>query len=218
MTRTIWSIETKPVLALLLTLTGVVASACGSGHATTSTVSGQATTTVSGPASTTVARSATTRTATTGATAPPQPATTRRPPRAPLPAIGTAVRVPAPGTSLIVTIRAVIDPLRDSGAQVPPGTKAVGVLVSVRNAGPGGYDSSATGDFTLNSAAGQAAPLFVPAGQCKTPLQDFMNAIGGGELRTGCVAFTIPNGQRPTTVGFAPDGGSTGRRRLWAVR
>jgi hypothetical protein len=117
-----------------------------------------------------------------------------------------------------VTIRAVIDPLRDSGAQVPPGTKPVGVLVSVRNAGPGGYDSSATGDFTLDSAAGQAAPLFVPAGECKTPLQDFMNAIGAGELRTGCVAFTIPSGQRPTTVGFAPDGGSTGRRRLWAAR
>jgi hypothetical protein len=116
-----------------------------------------------------------------------------------------------------VTIRSLIDPLRDSGAQIPSGTKPVAIEVSVLNAGPGGYDSSATGDFSLDSAAGQAAPLYVPHGVCQTPLQDFMNAIGPGELRTGCVAFTIPNRQQPTTVGFAPDGGSSGPRRFWAA-
>ncbi len=125
--------------------------------------------------------------------------------------------MPAPGTTLIVTIRSVIDPLRDAGAQLVPGMKAVGVLVMVRNAGPGGYDSSSTGDFSLQSAAGDAAPVFVPKGVCQTPLQDFMNAIGAGEERTGCVAFSIPDGQRPTTVGFAPDGGSGGHRRLWSA-
>jgi hypothetical protein len=126
--------------------------------------------------------------------------------------------VPAPGTTLIVTIRSVIDPLRGAGTPALPGMKAVGILVSVRNAGPGGYDSSATGDFSLESAAGQAAPLFVPKGTCQTPLQDFMNAVGAGELRMGCVAFSIPSGQQPTTVGFAPDGGSGGRRRLWSAK
>ncbi len=96
--------------------------------------------------------------------------------------------------------------------------KAIGVLVSVRDAGPGSYDSSATGDFSLESATGQAAPLFVPAGRCQTPLRDFMNAIGAGELRTGCVAFTIPAGRQPTIVGFTPHGGASGRRRLWETR
>lgn len=95
--------------------------------------------------------------------------------------------------------------------------KPVAILVVVRNAGPGGYDSSTTGDFSLNSRAGRAPPLFVPRGMCQTPLRDFMNAIGGGEVRTGCVAFAIPSGQHATTVGFAPDGGSSGRRRLWSA-
>jgi Domain of unknown function (DUF4352) len=132
--------------------------------------------------------------------------------------VGASRRVPAPGTTLIVTIRSVIDPLTDSGTQVVPGMKPVAILVSVRNAGPGSYDSSATGDFSLDSAAGQAAPLFVTKGACQTPLRDFMNAVAAGELRTGCVAFSIPSGQRPTSVGFAPDGGSGGRRRLWSAQ
>ena len=125
--------------------------------------------------------------------------------------------MPAPGTTLIVTVSSVIDPLRGAGVKVPPGMKAVGVLVSVRNAGPGGYDSSATGDFSLLSRAGLAAPVFVPAGPCQTPLQDFMNAISAGELRTGCVAFAIPSAQAPRAVRFSPDGGAAGHRRSWIV-
>jgi hypothetical protein len=142
----------------------------------------------------------------------------RTPPPSSLPRVGTSRRVPAPGTTLIVTIRSVIDPLRGSGAQLAPGMKAVAIQVAVRNAGPGGYDSSTTGDFSLNSPAGRAPPLFVPQGMCQTPLRDFMNAIGAGELRTGCAAFAIPNGAHATMVGFAPDGGSTGRRRLWSAQ
>lgn len=134
------------------------------------------------------------------------------------PPVGTAQRVPAAGTTLVVTITSVIDPLRGSGAQVPAGMKAVGVLVSVRNLGPGGYDSSATGDFSLLTSAGQASPVYVPNGPCQTPLQDFMNAISAGELRMGCVAFAVPSGQAQSTVRFTPNGGSTGHGRLWAVR
>jgi hypothetical protein len=125
--------------------------------------------------------------------------------------------VPAPGTTLIVTVTSLIDPLRGSGAKVPHGTRAIGVLVSVRNASRGGYDSSATGDFSLLSAGSPAAPVFVPAGPCQTPLQDFMNAISAGELRTGCVAFAVPSGQAPSTVRFSPDGGATGHRLSWVV-
>ncbi len=184
-------------------LAGLIASACGGSHTTTAT---RTVTPVASP--TTHTTSATTKTSTPTHHTPPPPV---------LPRVGASRRVPAPGTTLIVTIRSVIDPLRDSGTQVVPGMKPVGVLVAVRNAGPGGYDSSATGDFSLDSSAGKAPPLFVSKGVCQTPLQDFMNAIGPGELRTGCVAFSIPSGRRPTTVGFAPDGGSGGRRRLWSV-
>ncbi len=135
----------------------------------------------------------------------------------PPPRVGTPQRVQGRGTTLIVTVTSVIDPLHGSGAQVPPGMKAVGVLVSARNAGPGAYDSSATGDFSMLSAAGQASPVFVPAGPCQTPLQDFMNAISVGELRMGCVAFAIPTGQAPLTVRFAPNGGAAGHHASWSV-
>lgn len=191
----------KPVLALVLLLAGLTEAACGASHTTTTTR------TASSPAPTTTTAQA----ATTSSTA-----TDPKPPPS-LPRVGASQRVRAPGTTLVVTIRSVIDPLRDAGAHLIAGMKPVGVLVAVRNAGPGGYDSSATGDFSLDSGAGQASPLFVSKGVCQTPLQDFMNAIGAGELRTGCVAFSVPSGQRPTTIGFAPDGGSGGRRRLWAA-
>lgn len=134
------------------------------------------------------------------------------------PGVGRAQSVRASGTTLVVTVTSVIDPLRGSGANVPPGTTPVGVQVSVHNAGPGGYDSSATGDFSLLSAGGPAAPAFVSKGACQTPLRDFMNAISAGELRTGCVSFALPNGQKPTTVRFSPDGGHTDHRLSWAAR
>jgi hypothetical protein len=193
----------KQVLVLILVLAGLTASACGTTHTTTRTL--------------TIPSPATHATGTSPATT-PSPSAHRTPRPSALPPVGTSQRVPAPGTTLIVTIRSLIDPLRGSGAQVVPGTKPVAIQVAVRNTGPGGYDSSTTGDFSLNSSGGQASPLFVPRGPCQTPLQDFMNAIGAGEVRTGCVAFSVPNGQQPTTVGFAPDGGSSGRRRLWSVQ
>jgi hypothetical protein len=194
----------KPVLALVLVLAGLTASACGASQTSTTTR------TISIPASATARSSP-------GATKPSAPAHRAAPPLT-LPHVGASQRVPAAGTTLIVTIRSVIDPLRGSGTQVVPGMKPVAILVSVKNAGPGPYDSSATGDFSVDSAAGQGSPLFVQKGACQTPLQDFMNAIAAGELRTGCVAFSIPSDQRPTTVGFAPDGGSGGRRRLWSAQ
>lgn len=140
------------------------------------------------------------------------------PPTAHPPGVGGAQRAGALGTTLVVAVTSVIDPLRGSGASVPRGTRPVGVQVSVRNAGPGGYDSSATGDFSLLSAAGPAAPAFVAKGPCETQDRDFMNAISAGEIRTGCVSFALPAGQKPTTVRFSPNGGRAGHRVTWAVR
>jgi Domain of unknown function (DUF4352) len=190
-------------LALVLVLAGLSASACGATHTTTSAQ--------------TVSRSASRRTRRSPNSAKP-PAPPRGAPPPSLPRLGASRRVRAPGTTLLVTIRSIIDPLRNSAAQAGPGTKAVAIRVAVRDLGPDGYDSSATGDFSLTSATGEASPVFVAKGVCQTPLQDFMNAIAPGQLRTGCVAFSIPNRQQPITVGFAPDGGSGGPRRLWSAR
>jgi hypothetical protein len=132
--------------------------------------------------------------------------------------VGAAQRVPATGTSLVVEVTKVIFPLRGSGAKAPAGMVPVGVLVTARDAGPGAYDSSATSDFSLLSAAGHATPVFAPAGVCQTTVQDFLNELGAGQARTGCIAYAIPSGKVPTSVRFSPDGGTAGHTVSWAVR
>jgi hypothetical protein len=127
------------------------------------------------------------------------------------PRVGARLRVHAGAATLEVTVARVIDPLRGSGAAVPPGEHVVGVLVRILNRGPGVYDSSATGDFSLHSSAGDASPTFVPRGICQTPLRDFDNEISPGEERSGCVAFGLPAGARALTVRFSPHGSPTGR-------
>jgi hypothetical protein len=131
--------------------------------------------------------------------------------------VGVRQRVPATGTSLVVTVSKVTDPLRGSGAKVPAGMNPVAVLVEVRNAGPGGYDSSYTSDFSLLYPGGHAIPVFAPAGVCKTMVQDFMNELGPGESRTGCITYLVPRGKAPTVVRLAPDGGMAGHSVAWVV-
>jgi len=144
----------------------------------------------------------------------PKPA---RHPAAAGPPIGATQRVPADGTTMIVRVTKVIDPLVGSGAKVPAGTEPVGVVVSVRNAGPGSYDSSATSDFALLSAAGTATPVYVPSGVCQTYIQDFMNEFGAGETRTGCIGYVVPRGKPPTSVRFYADGGTVGHPFSWRI-
>ncbi len=56
--------------------------------------------------------------------------------------VGVKQHVSAGTTTLSVTVTEVIDPLRDSGTALAPGTRAVGVAVRILNDGPGDYDSS----------------------------------------------------------------------------
>lgn len=144
-------------------------------------------------------------------------------PTAPLPPsptglpVGKTEQVHAGTATLAVTVTKVIDPLTDSGASLQPGTRPVGVRVRILNRGPGIYDSSATGDFSVVPSAGPATPVFAPGGVCQTPLQDFDNAITAGETRSGCVVFAVPNRATIAAVRFAPH--ADARHRLsWAVR
>jgi hypothetical protein len=115
------------------------------------------------------------------------------------------------GATVVVTINRLIDPLRDSGASLLPHTHAVGVLVRIRNDGPAVYDSSATGDFSVEPSTGSAAPVFAPSGRCQTQLRDFDNYITAGEVRDGCLAFSVTNGARITAVRFSPHAHVAGR-------
>ncbi|MGI8920442.1 MAG: hypothetical protein ACR2HD_02025 [Solirubrobacteraceae bacterium] len=133
------------------------------------------------------------------------------------PRLGSTVRVSAGGTTLLVTVSAVLDPLRSSGAALLPGTHAAGVVLRVRNQGPGVYDSAATSDISLLSAAGAAGPQYVPQGSCQTPLRDPLNAISAGETRSVCVGFALTSAQKPTAVRFSPNG-RTALAKTWRVR
>lgn len=138
------------------------------------------------------------------------PARPRR--RAPTgPPVGTAQQTVSDGAHLTVTVERLIDPLRGSGASLTPGTRAVAILVTLVNAGPALYDSSATGDFSLAASRGQVTPVFVPTGLCQTPVEDFDRYMAAGEQRSGCVAFAVPGRAHVVAVRFSPHARRVGR-------
>jgi hypothetical protein len=168
---------------VLATLTG----GCGGARSASSTVSGVSSKTRS-PSAAVPARIAHR----------PQRASVRGAP------IGRAQIVHAGGSTLSVTVRAVLDPLGGTGSPLPPGTRAAGVTLTVRNLAGSTYDSTASGDLVLLTQGGAAAPLFVRDGVCATPLTDFESLVGAGETREGCVAFAVPRSGRILGVRFDP--------------
>jgi hypothetical protein len=130
--------------------------------------------------------------------------------------VGAMQRVATEGAGLSVILRAVIDPLTGSGANLQAGTRAVAVVVQIRNAGPAVYDSSATGDFTVVPSSGTVTPVLATRGPCKTPVEDFDRYITAGEDRVGCVVFAIPDGATLTAVRFSPHARAAGSL-VWAA-
>lgn len=128
-----------------------------------------------------------------------------------LPPAGATQGVDVRGSHLAVTLRRVIDPLVGSGARLPRGTHAVGVVVQIRNHGPSVYDSSATGDIRLLASRGVVSPVLATHGSCRTPLQDFDSYITSGEDRVGCVAFAVADGATLDAVRFYPRAHRRGR-------
>jgi hypothetical protein len=118
--------------------------------------------------------------------------------------VGATQRVHAGGSTLAVTVTHVLDPLSDSGAALLPGTRAVGVQVTIAGVAGATYDSTASGDWGLVTTAGAASPLFIKQGVCQTQLVDFESLIGVGETRSGCVGFSVPKHARVLTVRFSP--------------
>jgi hypothetical protein len=162
----------------------LVVAGCG-GSATTSTGSRTATTSSSSP-TTTAAQHHT------------------RPRRRPGEPVGHTQLVHAGTSMLEVTVTRIHDPLLGSGAALPPGTRAVGVALSIHNHSGETYDSTASGDVSIVSSSGLAAPLFIKAGVCETPLTDFESLIGVGETRAGCVGFAVPRSAKIMAVRFSP--------------
>jgi hypothetical protein len=124
----------------------------------------------------------------------------------PLPPIGATQALTAYGSRLHVTVTKVIDPLPYHGANVVPGTRPAGVEVRIAVISGATYDSTASGDWSLELSpkGADATPLAVKSGVCETPLVDFESAVYGGDVRPGCVAFSLPKHAKITAVVFAP--------------
>jgi hypothetical protein len=126
------------------------------------------------------------------------------------PPVGLPQSVQTQASTLTVNVTGVHDPLLDSGASLPAGARAVGVEVTIADEAGATYDSTASGDWSLQTTAGRAAPLFIRQGVCETRLTDFESLIGVGETRSGCVGFSVPAGARILTVTFSPNSRSAG--------
>jgi hypothetical protein len=130
--------------------------------------------------------------------------------------VGSTQHVFTAGAGLSVLLQRVIDRLTGSGARLQAGTRAVAVIVQIRNGGPAVYDSSATGDFTVRPASGSVTPVLATRGIGKTPVEDFDRYITAGEDRVGCVVFAVADGATLTEVRFSPHARPAGRL-IWAA-
>jgi hypothetical protein len=132
--------------------------------------------------------------------------TKAKPPAPKLPPVGATQALTAYGSRLHVTVTKVIDPLPYHGANVIAGTRPVGVQVRIAVISGATYDSTASGDWSLQLSprSANATPLSVNSGVCATPLVDFESAVYGGDVRPGCVAFSLPAHAKIAAVVFAP--------------
>jgi hypothetical protein len=167
---------------------------------------------IGGCGGSTTATTTTTTTTTSHSTSSTRPTRRRDKPRAtkprahgrPLPPVGRTQRVKAGSSTLSVTVTKLIDPLRDSGSALLPGTRAIGVMLTIRDDSGATYDSTASGDVSIVASSGMAAPLFIKQGVCQTPLTDFESLIGVGTGHSGCVGFALARGARVLAVRFSP--------------
>lgn len=119
------------------------------------------------------------------------------------PPVGVRQGVHIDGTYLTVNVEGVLG-LTDTGARLLPGTRAVGVQLQIANQSGATYDSTSSGDVSLVLSHGMSTPLDVRRGVCETPLVDFESMIVSGDVRSGCVAFSVPHAARVVGVRFSP--------------
>jgi hypothetical protein len=177
---------------------GGAAASTGAGASTGAAASTSAASTGGGSASATRARTGTPRTSTAAA----RPVV--RGPR-----IGARQTVHTHGAALTVTVLR-LAALTHTGASPLPGTRQVGVELRIANQSGQTYDSTSSGDVSLVLSTGQAEPLDVRTGPCTTPLVDFESMIESGDVRGGCVAFSVPRSARVLGVDFSPHGRAPG--------
>jgi hypothetical protein len=188
---------------LLAVVAGAALAGCGAG-------SGSSSSSGSSPASASSSGSSPGSTPTTATATRTTRARSRRSPRrsAGVPAhaapVGRTQPVHAGSSILSVTVTKVYGALAGTGASLPPGTRAAGVQLTIHDDRGATYDSTASGDVSVITSSGAAAPLFIKQGGCQTQLTDFESLIAVGETHSGCVGFAIARRARVIGVRFSP--------------
>jgi hypothetical protein len=192
----------------VLLLTAAALSGCGSGSGGSGAGGGSASSAAQPPTTTSL-----TATGKLTPHPPHRPGHAKPRPKKPKgpngPPVGRAQDVITHGSHLTVTITHVIA-LTATGSALLPGTRQVGVELTIDNHGPETYDSTASGDVSIVLSSGQAAPLDVRRGPCETQLVDFESAIYPGDIRQGCVGFSLPRGAKVLAARFSPESRSPG--------
>ena len=184
-----------PAAAVTAAATALCAAGCGGSHPH------------AGAGPPTAAPTTTSPTATSSA--PPGRSRPRHRRRIAGPPLGTRQSLHTHGAELTVTVLRVLA-LAHTGSAALPGTRQVGVQLRIANQAGQTYDSTASGDLSVVLSAGQSQPLDVRSGPCATPLVDFESMIGSGDVRTGCVGFSVPRRARVLGVRFSPHARPTG--------
>ncbi len=119
------------------------------------------------------------------------------------PEIGATQSVHAFGSFLHVTVTKV-GAVSRADASPPPGDRGVAVQLRIADEAGQTYDSTASGDLSVIVSRGMSVPLDIRAGACETQLVDFESHLYSGDVRTGCVGFSVPRHARVLGVRFSP--------------
>lgn len=122
------------------------------------------------------------------------------------------------GTDLNVTLVKVLDPVQGEPDFDTPdrGTRYVGVVLSIMNAGQAPYDDApSNGAAMIDDSDGQHDAELLAGGPCKLVATV---VISPGDQRRVCLGFQVPNGRQPRLFQFGPNSGIGGAVAEWALQ
>jgi uncharacterized protein DUF4352 len=134
------------------------------------------------------------------------------------PDVGVPIRIAADGTTLKLTVEAVIDPLAVEAVPQPDGARFVGIRLLIENTGEQSIDIPLAEEATLTTSADERLdPAFFGAGsECEESLN--VATLSAGLERSGCIPFQIREGKKPKSFRFGGFGGDTAEWDLTSAR
>ena len=133
--------------------------------------------------------------------------------------VGDTLTLPGnTGESLAVTVNGVIDPLPQSEFDTPePGSRFVGIEITLKNVGSKAYsDSPSNGATLLSTTNEQANSTLVASGPCGSSFASSVK-IAPGDLQRGCIPFQLPQAQQPGTFQFTLNSGFADQTGQWSL-